>query len=700
MTEIYKVTQTQSETRGLTRLLLKLIIIVGVISVSEFVAIPAVAGQTVVGTITLTRGDNNSFSALIDSAHGFAYFATDTEPGVVVKVRLSDFTRVGSLVLFKGDNFLSAAVIDTNSGFAYFGSFFSDRIEKVRLSDFTEVASISARPTPRFTPGFTTAVIDTTNGFAYFGDYGGYVVKIRLLDFTKVGVLALPNGFGTFGSIIDTTNGFAYFSTQFAPGTIYKISLPDFTLASSLSIAPGLGPTPLIDIANGLSYWGTLGAPASILRIRLSDFTITGNLTLGPTEGDLNSAVINTSEGTALFATGTTTSPSEIIKINLSDFKRDSSLTLASYETLLFLSAGSVIDTEAPGGTFAYFSTYTSPSFVIKVKLSNMSRAGTLKLQQGEEWLASAVIDPAGGFVYFGTGAPSFGTGSATGAITKIRLSDFTKVGTLVLNPGEGNLCSAVIDTANGFAYFGAGTNEQGPAPGIIIKVRLSDFTRVAALTLNPDESGPCTGAIDSANGFAYFGTQTFPGTVVKIRLSDFTRVGAITLNLGEDFLTSTIIDVSSGFVYFGTADFPGVIVKVRTSDLTEMASLTLNTGEDEAVSAVIDPSSGFAYFGTFEGIVTKISLSTFSEVGSLTLSPPDFLGSAVIDVPNGFAYFGGVLSVTKVQLSTFTQVGSAPIPINGPGGPLTSAAIDTAAGQAYFGESFSPGRIYKISLT
>src|SRR5437588_9222731 len=146
MTRIYQVAQTQSETRRLTHLLLKLVIIIGVISVSEFVAIPAVAGQTLVGTMTLTRGDDNSFSALIDSAHGFAYFATDTNPGIIVKVRLSDFTRVGALVLQPREEFLSAAVIDTDNGFAYFGSFFTGIIVKVRLSDFTEVASLSARP--------------------------------------------------------------------------------------------------------------------------------------------------------------------------------------------------------------------------------------------------------------------------------------------------------------------------------------------------------------------------------------------------------------------------------------------------------------------------------------------------------------------------------------------------------------------------
>ena len=69
--------------------------------------------------------------------------------------------------------------------------------------------------------------------------------------------------------------------------------------------------------------------------------------------------------------------------------------------------------------------------------------------------------------------------------MVKVRLSDFTRVAALTLNTGEdGGLFSAVIDTANGFAYFGTWTS-----PGIVVKVRLSDFTRVAALTLNGERS-------------------------------------------------------------------------------------------------------------------------------------------------------------------------------------------------------------------
>ena len=47
------------------------------------------------------------------------------------------------------------------------------------------------------------------------------------------------------------------------------------------------------------------------------------------------------------------------------------------------------------------------------------------------------------------------------------------------------------------------------------------------------------TAVIDAAAGFAYFGTDDIPGRVVKAKLSDFTRVSALTLNAGEDMLTS-----------------------------------------------------------------------------------------------------------------------------------------------------------------
>ncbi len=674
---------------------------IAIIALSSLSALPPVAGQTVTGSLSFPpRGEDNVFTGLIDNIHGFAYFATDTQPGMIIKIRLSDFARVATLILNPGEDFLSAGVIDPVNGYAYFGTFTpTGHIIKVRLSDLTRVGAISLT-NPR-AGLLTTAIIDATNGFAYFGSFffknglqgGGGLTRIRLSDFTFDGTILLLGGSDLFGSAIDG-NGFGYFSTFSSPGRIIKVQLSAFAIVNTLRAQTQFGATPIIDANSLFGYFPTLSDPGSILKVRLSDLTLNDTLTLNPGEADLNSGVIDTAEGVAYFGTGggfsAFQSTPEIIKVNLSNFKRVATLTLQPYEQLLFLSAAGIIQTETTGGSFAYFGTYTSPAFIVKVKLSNLSVASTLTLQQGREWFTSSVIDLANGFVYFGTNAQGSGTGSATGAITRIRTSNFTDAGTLLLNPGEGPLCASIKDN-NGFAYF-----STGAFPAQIIKVRLSDFTRVAAITLSTGEDAACTAVIDNANGFAYFGTQDFPASVVKVRLSDFTIVGSVTL--AESLLTSATIDVDAGFAYFGTNDFPGIIAKVRLADLTEVGSLTLNSGEDAPFAASIDPANGFAYFGTIDtpANLVRIRLSDFTENASLTLNE-GFIGSIVIDLTHGFAYLGAQGFIVKVQLSTLTEVGSDPT--SSFSDILFTASIDIAAGTAYFGVFSSPGKVYKVSL-
>lgn len=80
---------------------------------------------------------------------------------------------------------------------------------------------------------------------------------------------------------------------------------------------------------------------------------------------------------------------------------------------------------------------------------------------------STAVIDPAGGFAYFAS-AP---TGSPSGAIVKVRLSDFTRVSNALSFSGF-SFQESVIDPAGGFAYFCTDTAS-------VLKIRLSDFTNV-----------------------------------------------------------------------------------------------------------------------------------------------------------------------------------------------------------------------------
>jgi hypothetical protein len=511
---------------------------------------PADWPLTLVDTLNLNLNEGFPLSAVIDPANGFAYFGTSE--GIIVKIRLSDFTRVGTIPLNLGnDNELSSAVIDAVNGFAYFGTW-EGKVVRVRLSDFTPAGILTLQPGEK---RLLSAIMDTANGFAYFGTETGIIVKVRLSDFTRVGALFLTNPTMIYAAsaVIDADNGFAYFGADMSPGGIAKVRLSDFTYIDALTLARSEDNlrSAVIDSAEGFAYFGTDTKPGIVTRVRLSDFTRTGALMLNEGEDSITSAAFFTS-GQGNFRT-------------------------------------------------ALFGTGTYPGRVVAVGLTNMlTRDGACILNDNEGDLESAVIDSANNFAYFGTY-------SDPGIIVKVYASAApSRWGALTLNPGEGRLTSAVIDTINGFAYFGTNTD-----PGIIVKIKLSDFTRVGALTLNPGERYLMSAVIDAVNGFTYFGTRTQPGIIVKVRLSDFTRVGALTLNSGESYLRSAVIDATKGFAYFGTATAPGVIVKVRLSDFTRVGASAPTYGENAFTSAIIDVAKGFAYFGTQTqpGVVVKIGL-------------------------------------------------------------------------------------------
>jgi hypothetical protein len=316
----------------------------------------------------------------------------------------------------------------------------------------------------------------------------------------------------------------------------------------------------------------------------------------------------------------------------------------------------------------------------------------------------SAVIDTENGFAYFGTW-------TKPGTVVKVRLSDFSKVGTLTLSEGENGLRSAVIDAEAGYAYFGTYTE-----PGIIVKINLSTFTRESALTLTTDERNLTSAVIDPSGTTAYFGTDTKPGRVVKIDLDSFTKVGALTLNTDEDFLKSAVIDTENKFAYFGADTEPGHIVKINLTNFAREAARTLGAGEDFLISAAIDTTAGFAYFGTdtSPGQVIKLNLEDFSVVKVLKLNPGESsLASAVIDPQNGFAYFGTRTKpglIVTVKLETFSRVNAQTL--SAPNEDyLNAAVIDTSSGFVYFGTGFleadetytefnKPGVIIRLSTT
>lgn len=286
---------------------------------------------------------------------------------------------------------------------------------------------------------------------------------------------------------------------------------------------------------------------------------------------------------------------------------------------------------------------------------------------------------------------------------------------------GVDSLLCGVVDTANGYAYFGTGN-----FPGKVVKVALGDGstppTPVGVLVLNSGENDLAAAAIDVDHGYAYFATATSPGRIVKVALGSGnnppTRVGAVVLNAGEDNPLCEVIDAADGYAYVGTQlPVPGQIVKIALGDgnapPTRVGSLALGEGAFLPYSAGIDAANGYAYFGTFStpGHVVKVQLGAGdnlpTQVGTLTLEPgEDALSCALIDTTSGHAYFGtqttdNTAHVVKVALGSGsdlpTRIGAATFNLGDSG--VESAVLDADGGFAYFGTGSTPGTVVKVAL-
>ena len=161
------------------------------------------------------------------------------------------------------------------------------------------------------------------------------------------------------------------------------------------------------------------------------------------------------------------------------------------------------------------------------------------------------------------------------------------------------------------------------------------NFTEVDSLTFSAGRKTR-SAVIDTANGYAYFGTDDDPGNVVKVRLSDFTEVDSLTFSAGKK-TRSAVIDTANGYAYFGTDDDPGKVVKVKLFERLYYSSGTL-------ASQVLDTGvagarwDALSWDATVEEGVTNI---TFEVSASDTLFAKD-------DISPPWTSVGGTSPVTS----------------------------------------------------
>jgi len=660
-----------------------------------------------------------------DSSTGYMYFCTSSSPSMVLKVAPGSGsaapTLISSLTLNTGENGCNAIAVDSGTGYGYVGSSTSPGIiVKFNLgSGSNSPTRMSALSLNTGENAIGTGALDTTNKYFYVGTQTspGIVVKVDVSGSgtpSRVGAVSVDSPENNLtSSALDLANNAVYFGTNnFASASyILKIGTNGSgapTWSSSDVLVTNTGETGLTemvaDLANGKLYVGTTTSPAIVVKVSIGSGVPTRDsaLTLNTGENIISSSAVDATAGYAFF--GTNTSPGRVVKVQLTSGTsvpiRIGAVTLNSGENIL--NAG----TANTSTGYAFFGGVSS--FLVKVDVSGVgapTRTAAVTLVKDDS-LTSGVVDTVNGYAYFGTN-------TSPGSIIKVQLGSGNSPPVRIGEASDGfhgNYTAAAIDVTNGFAYFGTNT-----ASAYIVRVALG--TGSADPTISDSSFSFTPGNIVSmasdisANGYIYAGTSGSPGTVHKIYVGDGTStpsvISSLTLQSGENGLLSAAADVSGHSIYFGTNTSPGRVVLVYMGNganaPTRSGAVTLNTGENILAAGAYDPTFGRAYFVTSTSPAIVVKLSGVTRLSALTLNSGENGSKAVVINPTA----GNMLVATNTSPSIVVEVGLGgsdgsmtrldAVSLNSGENTPTSGVIDPSNGYAYFGTNTVAGIVVKV---
>ncbi len=284
-------------------------------------------------------------------------------------------------------------------------------------------------------------------------------------------------------------------------------------------------------------------------------------------------------------------------------------------------------------------------------------------------------------------------------------------------SPDDKGMYAALIDPANGYAYF---------AGNYLFKV---DITGNLPVQVGPSllAGQPAHGAIDPMAGYLYLPKNMLSRYALGTGTNAITSAGSLTLVAGS--AAEIVIDDSDpnpanhyGYVVCIVSGSPARVAKVALSTFTELGSVTLNAGETNFVFAgAIDAQKGYAYFPGFSGgstdgvpYVVKIKLTPGNNppvrIGAVNL---DTVGASIdggsLDTVHGYAYYGTYDSDTNVPSKVYkVKLGDgdvAPtlagkISLHAGEGRLSASVVDPVNGYVYFANDNSyPGGVYQLAL-
>jgi len=230
---------------------------------------------------------------------------------------------------------------------------------------------------------------------------------------------------------------------------------------------------------------------------------------------------------------------------------------------------------------YLYITLETSPGIIVRVNKSNFTIKDYLTLNIGENIPFEMALDTQHGFLYVGL----FGSGG----IAKINTATFTEVGTALQLIGTiGVPAGIIIDSNNKYLYCGT----HGDDPDWVFKIDLSIWSIVNSFQgqfgngLNPrlDEISFYCLALDEINGFLYVGEDT--GQIMKVQLSNFTKIATLSFPFADssDGVGGIGLDINNHIMYIATAANPDThgqavciyIISLNTFKITTTKKISL----------------------------------------------------------------------------------------------------------------------------
>ncbi|KAJ5074551.1 protein nirf [Anaeramoeba ignava] len=635
--------------------------------------------------LSLPIQENQITKSCFDETKNLGYFATETQPILLVKIDLKNFERIGSIII--GDENTTnpkTMLIDTKENFLYISTLTTFVIFKIDLETFSCIGNITF-PGTQYTS--IQGVMDLNSHKIYYTFQNALQSKILRVDLDNWGYYDYidieQQGMTIKTSVIDYSKNFLYLGSATIPCFILRFSLPNLTLVDSVTFNTTNSLSNLmIDEKNQIGYLVYPNVPASVAKINLTDFSLINSTSLISTYAYIEFSYINRNASYAYFI-------SEfgnriISKLDLEKFE------VCQYSNLTRTIILSTIWDDFNG--FLYLGLETSPAEISKINLTDFSQVDSLMLAIGDNFVITSVFDSQRGLGYFGSN-------DVYATISRVNISTMSYIDSIHFENREDKIIGSLIDEKRGFLYFSMITN-----PGIIAKIDLDTFTHVDSFQFNKDENYSFSNIIDQNNGFAYFGLYTNPGVIVKIDLDTFTRVDSIQLNENEGYLFTALIDESNQNAYFTCESNPGKILKIDLDTFARVDTIELNENEGYITVSEIDPLNKFGYFVTYSKpqLIIKVDLQSFTRVDSLNFGTGSTLGVFIrIDYYRQLAFLAAssVPILYEMDLSTFTLNESIDLSLycfN----HLSTALLDTLKQFIYVTVYSAPSEIIQINTT